>query len=468
MSERGHDSGHTPKPVRKRRLRSVRARITVIASVVVAVTVSAGAVGFAFVLQSTLLDQATVAAEAQLDRFESLIDASGPSALNDADGFAQLIGDDGRVLASSDDADEVPALADSEFEGGREARLPEDDDPVFIVSSEVDDGVLVVGVDDEARREAISTTALLLLAALPLLVALVAVTCWVVVGRALRPVDRIRRETEGVSAADLSRRVGVPGTGDEIDALAVTMNRMLKRLDNAQSRQRRFVSDASHELRSPIASLRQSSEVMLRYPGRVPVEEFARTTSEESQRMADLVEGLLLLARADEHGLALSTQPTDLDDLVLAEASRLRALVAATSADANADGVESFPIVIDARGVSAAQAPADSRLIARVLRNLGDNALRHARSRVWLSSTVHGDVAVVSVANDGANISDADKSRIWERFERLDDARSRDQGGSGLGLSIVAEIVSAHGGSAQIVDVEDGGVRFDIRLPLNR
>ncbi|ONI64399.1 hypothetical protein ALI44B_05185 [Leifsonia sp. ALI-44-B] len=451
-------------------MRSVRARITVIASVVVAVTVSAGAVGFAVVLQSTLLDQATVAAEAQLDRFESLIDASGPSALNDADGFAQLVGEDGRVLAASDDADEVPALADSEFEGGREATLPEDDDPVFIVSAEVDDGVLVVGVDDEARREAISTTAVLLLAALPLLVALVAVTCWVVVGRALRPVDRIRRETEGVSAADLSLRVGVPGTGDEIDALAATMNRMLERLDNAQSRQRRFVSDASHELRSPIASLRQSSEVMLRYPGRVPVEEFARTTSEESQRMADLVEGLLLLARADEHGLALSTQPTDLDDLVLAEASRLRTLVATTPAPANddADAVPTPPIVVDARGVSAAQAPADARLIARVLRNLGDNALRHARSRVWLSSTVHGDVAVVSVANDGANISDADKSRVWERFERLDDARSRDQGGSGLGLSIVAEIVSAHGGSAQIVDVEGGGVRFDIRLPLQR
>jgi signal transduction histidine kinase len=448
----------------------VRGRITVIASAVVAVTVSAGAIGFGAVLQSTLLEQATVAAEAQLDRFESLIDASGPTALNDADGFAQLIGDDGRVRAASDDADEVPALADSEFEGGREVTLPEDDDPVFIVSAEVDGGVLVVGVDDEARREAISTTALLLLAALPLLVALVAVTCWVVVGRALRPVDRIRRETEGVSAADLSRRVGVPGTGDEIDALAVTMNHMLERLDNAQSRQRRFVSDASHELRSPIASLRQSSEVMLRYPGRVPVEEFARTTSEESQRMADLVEGLLLLARADEHGLALSTQPTDLDDLVLAEASRLRALVATTSADADADGngVESPPIVIDARGVSAAQAPADARLIARVVRNLGDNALRHARSRVWLSSTVHGAVAVVSVANDGANISDADKSRIWDRFERLDDARSRDQGGSGLGLSIVAEIVSAHGGSAQIVDVEGGGVRFDIHLPLQR
>ncbi len=468
MSERNWAGAHTPKQLRKRRLRSVRARITVIASVVVAVTVSAGAVGFAVVLQSTLLDQATVAAEAQLDRFESLIDVSGPSALNDADGFAQLVRDDGRVIAASDDADEVPALADSEFEGGREATLPEDDDPVFIVSSEVDDGVLVVGVDDEARREAISTTALLLLAALPLLVALVAVTCWVVVGRALRPVDRIRRETEGVSAADLSRRVGVPGTGDEIDALAVTMNRMLERLDNAQSRQRRFVSDASHELRSPIASLRQSSEVMLRYPGRVPVEEFARTTSEESQRMADLVEGLLLLARADEHGLALTTQPTDLDDLVLAEASRLRALVAATSADADADSVESPPTVIDARGVSAAQAPADARLIARVLRNLGDNALRHARSRVWLSSTVHGAVAVVSVANDGANISDADKSRVWDRFERLDDARSRDQGGSGLGLPIVAEILSAHGGSAQIVDVEGGGVRFDIRLPLNR
>jgi signal transduction histidine kinase len=254
--------------------------------------------------------------------------------------------------------------------------------------------------------------------------------------------------------------------------------------------------------------LRQSSEVMLRYPGRVPVEEFARTTSEESQRMADLVEGLLLLARADEHGLALSTQPTDLDDLVLAEASRLRTLVAATSADAHATAVgssaavsgdpvsdetpemlvdsrrsefgeatpvpgpasadHSTPIIIDARGVSAAQAPADARLIARVLRNLGDNALRHARSTLWLSSSVQGNSAVVSVANDGANISDADKSRVWERFERLDDARSRDQGGSGLGLPIVAEIVSAHGGSAQIVDVEGGGVRFDIRLPLQR
>jgi signal transduction histidine kinase len=232
------------------------------------------------------------------------------------------------------------------------------------------------------------------------------------------------------------------------------MNRMLDRLMRAQASQRRFISDASHELRSPVASIRQHAEVALAHPersgGTPPA--LAETALAEALRLQRLVDDLLLLARADEHALRLQPHPVDLDDLVLEEAKRLR-----TATD----------LAVDTTGVSACRVHADEQAVRRVLRNLGDNAARHARKRVafTLASAGQDGRAVLSVQDDGPGVPAADRERVFERFVRLDDARARDWGGSGLGLAIVAELVGAHGGAVRVTDGALGGARFDVTLP---
>ena len=216
-----------------------------------------------------------------------------------------------------------------------------------------------------ALVEAVDTTATvtkLLIIGVPVLLVVVAVTTWITVGRALAPVDAIRREVDEVSAAQLHRRVPQPDTDDEIGRLAATMNRMLARLEDARNSQRRFVSDASHELRSPITTIRQHAEVALAHPDRTTVEELAEVVLAEQQRMQRLVEDLLLLARADEH-IPPPRAPVDLDDLAVEEARRLRST---TSVD------------VGTTAVGAARVHGDVDALRRVLRNLGENAARHA------------------------------------------------------------------------------------------
>ncbi|WP_291045480.1 HAMP domain-containing sensor histidine kinase [Herbiconiux sp.] len=523
-----------PQTSRRWGPRSLRARITLLATVVVALAVGLGGVGFAFVLSSTLADSAASAAQAELSRFEEVLDRSGPGGLSDLDGYAQVVSD-GRVVGATDDLEGALPLAEAEFDGARTVGVREGDDSssedvevvdsgdgdsagrdsgdsdsagsdsgdgdsgdsVVVVSTEVDDGLLIAGVDAEGRFEAVGTTIALLLVAVPLVVALVAITCWLVVGRALRPVERIRRETEQVSGDDLARRVAEPGTHDEIGRLATTMNSMLDRLEQSQLRQRRFVADASHELRSPLSSLRQNAEVARDYPGRVDPTRFATTVAEDSERMAELVDALLVLSKADERNLRLRLGPVDLDDLALAEAARLRSVPRAlplptgldhagtvpdgldhvSTAHRELNGASAAPgelddaspmtgaILVDASGISAARTLGDDRMLARVLRNLGDNAARHARGRVAISTGIVDGRSTVTVDDDGSGVPEAERGRVFERFVRLDEARSRDRGGSGLGLAIVHELVVAHGGTITVETSPLGGARFVVSLP---
>ncbi|MCS5714226.1 ATP-binding protein [Herbiconiux sp. CPCC 205716] len=437
----------------------MRGRITLVTTVVAAVSAGLGGAGFALVLSQSLLDQARTAASVELERFEAALDAGGPAALAELDGYGQLVRD-GVVLGATDELEDAPALAgrsDGDGDGadeltGRVIPVPDEDDSIVVAANETDAGLLIAGVDDGPRAEAVVTTIVLLLVAVPLLVAAMALVTWLAVGRALRPVERIRLDTEQVTAADLGRRIAAPGSGDEIDRLAQTMNRMLERLDESQRRQRRFVSDASHELRSPISALRQNAEVALAYPERMPADRLGRTVAEESARMAELVDGLLLLTRADERGLVPDARDVDLDDLALAEARRLRALAPDSG------------LVIDATAVSAARVHGDEQMLARALRNLGDNAARHARGRIALRCRVEGGVAVLAVDDDGPGIPPSERTRVFERFVRLDESRARDSGGSGLGLPIVASIAAAHGGTVEALDSSLGGARLELRL----
>ncbi|PPG51564.1 two-component sensor histidine kinase [Rathayibacter sp. AY2B3] len=431
--------------------RSLRTRITAAATAVVAAAALLGSVLFVLVLSSVLASSTASAADAEAERVAALVEQGGPEAVRGSEGLVQLVVD-GRVAAAGEDAEDLPPLARAESDDPVTVDV-DDEGPVVVAARRLDDdSLVVVGVPDEGREEAVSTTIGLLAVAVPLLIALVAVVCALVVGRALRPVERMRTEAEAVTSSALDRRIAAPGSGDEVDRLAHTLNRMLDRLQNGQERQRRFVSDASHELRSPVAALRQTAEVALAHPDRLDSARLARTVAEESVRLGGLIEGLLLLARADEARLAVAAAPVDLDDLALGEVRRLR--------DSGAR--------VDASGISPVQAVADGSLLSRALRNLVDNAMRHRSSQLALSTRIDGAEAVLAVDDDGPGIPAAECERVLERFVRLDEGRARDAGGSGLGLAIVAGIARAHGGRVVVGDSALGGARVEVRVPLVR
>jgi signal transduction histidine kinase len=286
---------------------------------------------------------------------------------------------------------------------------------------------------------------------MPLLVLVVGMATFVFVGRTLRPVEAMRRQATTITSKNLHTRLPVPGVDDEIAALASTMNTMLDRIEAASAAQRRFVADASHELRSPLATIRANVDLLddVELPDDVakPVGRIQR----ESVRMARLVEDLLLLARVDDHELALRHEDVDLDDLVYAERDRV--------------AVEHPGMTVEGR-VDPVRAHGDPHQLQRVLRNLVDNAARHAAHTVTISLTAHDGEAHLVVGNDGPAIPAGDRERIFDRFVRLDDSRTRvGSGGAGLGLPIARDIVLAHGGSLSVDDAA-AGAAMRIRIPL--
>jgi len=308
---------------------------------------------------------------------------------------------------------------------------------------------------DEASA-ASSASLVTLGVAIPVALLVLGVTTWLVVGRALRPVESMRREVDGVTAQSLSHRLPDPGGSDEIARLAHTLNGMLDRLDASATAQRRFVGDASHELKTPLATIRQHAEVALLHPGAIDGAALAGTVLGEEARLTALVQGLLVLARADEGALGVTRRPVDLDDLVVAETARLRGVP-------RPDGREAP--TVDATAVGPARVDGDEGLLGQVVRNLVANAARHADRRVAVGLDERDGHAVLTVDDDGAGVAAADRERVFERFVRLDDARARDAGGSGLGLAIVREIVRVHGGAVSVTASPLGGARFVVTLP---
>ena len=432
----------------ERRGASIRLRITTIASAVVAVVLVLGAVLFVLVMREALVDGVRTAAgndaSAIAERIHDSKDFSlTESELDAEDQLIQLVRD-GAVIAASEDAEELGPLAVRE--GSATVSVPDEDRQYLVAAEESRDDVLVVvGHDLSDVDESIAAIVPLVAVSIPVLVALLAITTWIVVGRALRPVERMRVEVDEVTANRLDHRIAGADAPDELGRLAATMNRMLDRLDDSQRTQRRFISDASHELKSPLASLRQYAEVARSYPDRMTAAELTEAIDDEGGRLERIVRGMLVLARADEGSLRKAARPVDLDDLLLQEAQRLKASTALT---------------VDA-AIEPARIEGDAELLAQVVRNLVDNAVRHARGRVSLSLTSPG---VIVVDDDGHGIPQPDRERIFERFVRLDNARARDAGGSGLGLAIVREIVGAHGGTVVASESPLGGARFTVTL----
>ncbi len=428
----------------------MRARTTLGATVVVAIALVIGALSFYGILSSSIHASAERAAEQRLDELAERLEGPGGRDIGSLeDEIVQLLDEEGRVRAASEDAaDELGSTA-LPTEGDPQGVVI-DGEPMLVVSDDIrGDQTLVLAVSVEEGEGTLSTVALLLAIAVPLLLALVGVTTWLVTGRALRPVTRIREEVDGITAERLHRRVDVPSSADEIAALASTMNRMLDRLDTAATAQRRFVSDASHELRSPLATIRQHAELAQSHPATTSIDELAEVVSEEGLRLQAIVESLLLLARLDE-GAGTLVEAVDLDDVAISEVRRLRAR-----------GVE-----VDGSGVGAARVHADPRLIGQLVRNLADNAARHREHRVAISVIPHGDHVFLTVEDDGSGLPPEERERVFERFVRLDEARSRDAGGSGLGLAIVRGIAVASGGTVTVDESRWGGARFVVALPL--
>jgi signal transduction histidine kinase len=441
-----------------RRPGTVRVRTTVAAVVVVGVAMVVGGVALVVVLRNALTGEVLASTRLRATEVAADLEAgTRPDALavgEAEDLLIQIVDERGQVVASSRNVQGLPPVA--RLRPGTSARIdvPIDNDDFLAVAVAATTPrgrltVLAARVADIVG-ESIRIVTVLLAVGLPALLLVVAVTTWKVVGRALAPVEAIRREVDEISAVELHRRVPDPPGDDEVARLARTMNRMLGRLQRAHGRQRRFVADASHELRCPVASIRQHAEVALAHPASTTTAELATTVLAEDLRIERLVEDLLLLARADEHALPARRRQVDLDDLVFDEARRLR---------------EATGLRIDVGAVSAGRVDGDADGLRRVLRNLGDNAARHAGSRISFALAERDGAAVLMVDDDGPGIPAADRERVLERFVRLDDARARDAGGSGLGLAIVAELVTAHGGTVGLAASPFGGARVEVSLP---
>jgi signal transduction histidine kinase len=286
---------------------------------------------------------------------------------------------------------------------------------------------------------------------LPAFAVLVGSMAWLLTSRSLRPVEAVRAETAEIVRRRLGRRLeGKLAFGDTA-RLAGTMNELLDRLDASAERQRHFVADASHELRSPLATIQTQLEVALAHPGATDWEGTAREIARETARMQRVVEDMLLLAQMDEDAVPPRREQVDLDELVLTEARRLH---------------DRGRVAVDASQVSGARVSGDRDQLSRVVRNLVVNAERHAAGEVCLElRTLDGEAELV-VADDGPGIPAADRERVFERFTRLDEARGRDRGGAGLGLAIARQVVRAHGGAIWVAGGDgDAGARLVVRLP---
>jgi signal transduction histidine kinase len=282
----------------------------------------------------------------------------------------------------------------------------------------------------------------------PALVAMIGGLTWLLVGRSLRPVAALTRRVSEISASTLHERVPEPESHDEVGRLARTMNGMLDRLDASARRQREFVADASHELRSPLASIRTQTEVASMPSANVGLVELTTGVLAETDRLDAIVSDLLTLARRDEGGGTAEVPLLPLGEVVTIEAARVRRVpVEVRLADAD---------------VFVAGDPDGVR---RSVRHLLDNAARHADQRVTVEVARDGaDTVTLVVDDDGSGVPEADRERIFERFVRLDEARTRDAGGAGLGLAVVREVVTGLGGEVVVGDASAGGARFEIRL----
>lgn len=449
--------------------RGIRLRTTLAATIVVAMALLGASAALVVLQRQQLIDGLTEVAAQQADVIaqeieEEGVDAGSVTALEAAVGDAallQILDSNGTVILATDDDYDTHPVTDRTPAAGETLEytvdsLPDDAEPFVIVVSSVEtdeDGVVrvVTAQSLESVQDATRVLVTLLGIGVPLVIAVVAVTSYAVVGRALAPVEAIRRRVAAVSRADQDARVPVPESQDEIALLAETMNSMLARLQAAAQAQHRFVADASHELRTPLSTIRTTTELATLHPEAMDRDRATELVLTETRRLERLVSDLLLLARSDERGLIMHSEDVDLDDIVTGEISRLRA-----------DGIVEVAV-----HVVSVKVHGDAQHLLRAVRNLMDNAARYATTTVTVRLTTIDGTATLDVIDDGPGIPVSEWERVFERFVRLDDSRERGTGGTGLGLAITRQIALAHGGNVHVMKPEHvTGTQLRLTLPL--
>ena len=443
----------------------IRSRVLGVAVAILVVTLMIWAWVVILVFDGTLTRTARSHAEFQAtqlaDQLRSIpVDQVVPEGRGYGDLVVQVLSDDGTVVASSEPLDEpITDLrpATGQMLGQSVDGLSGVDDDSFVIVARgtigLDDESLIVAVANPVHVEegTISRIVGVGVGAGVLVLAIMTVLINWAVGMALTPVERMRSQLASIDGRTMGDRVAVPATGDELTDLGDTMNRLLERMEAAYAAQKSFVSDASHELRSPLATIRAAVDLANADPtGRV-WRETRGTLRAEILRLQSLVDDLLTLSRVDAGALPLRRRDCDLDDLVVDAVRRLQ-------------GESELDVDV---AVEPVQALADPDRLAQVMRNLLDNASRHATSRVKVTLARSDATAIITVDNDGPPVPEEKRATVFERFVRLDETRDRDSGGSGLGLAIVADLVHAHSGTVLATE-SDGWCRFEVTLPLER
>jgi len=440
---------------------SLRSRLALLFALGTTVLLVVASLGLYLVLDHQLsmtVDQGLAARSTDLA--ELMQQAGG--AIPDRDPFAQVIDSSGTVIDQSPTADigaqaaltpeEVAGLGpaasfEREFElaGGR----------VRVLARQVTvDGrslVLVVGSSLEDYDRTRERLVAVLVVSIPLLAGLLAGAGWLLAGAALRPVRRLTEEADAISITELRRRLPVPGTGDEIELLARTLNAMLERIEASVARERQFLDDASHELRTPLSILRGELELAVAEPGDpVEVEAALRSALDEADRLARLADDLLALARAQAGGL----EPRPVAVELLGAVQHVVGVLAVP------DGV-----TVTCTGPTTA-VEADPDHVEQILFNLLTNAIRHARAAVTVRVGAGPDgTGELVVSDDGPGFPSSMLPIGFERFARADPARGPETGGTGLGLSICAAIARAHGGTIDAGNDPAGGAWVRVALP---
>jgi signal transduction histidine kinase len=465
-------TGRRSFPVRWWRRRTLRARITLLATGVFTIALLLAGVILLVTVGRSLLNTLDSSAERTGNQVAALVNSGRlPQQLLTGSGgvsMVQVVDADNRVIAASPGVDTAVSMVNRDqlakvrrgahltVSGARSSQ----EDPIRVVAVDANtrNGPRTVLVGTDLGR--VFDSARLLQRALlfggPLIVIAMAALTWWVVGLTLQPVAALRRGAAQLSATGLERsRLPVPDAQDEIHSLARTLNDMLDRLDAATARQRRFVGDAAHELRSPIASLRLQLEVAQRLDQSAAMRELTGDALLDVDRLAHLIDDLLALARSDERGGGQVRLPVRLAELAGTVVGNYRDARVAV----NLLPADEVTVLGDADGLH------------RVLVNLIDNAVRYAAGAVTVAVGVRPPAgagfadAVLTVADDGPGVPASKRERVFDRFYRLDTARSRAEGGTGLGLSIVREIVTAHGGTVLLRDNEPGLI-VEVSLPV--
>jgi heavy metal sensor kinase len=457
----------------------LRAKVTLVTVGLMAVILAVGGIALYVQFSSGMLETVDAGLESRAEALAAqgdLADSGTPILTEPDDAFTQILDGEGKVVASSEGLTGERLLPRSALVGPLQTRscnctsagyftreVSTIEGPVesrLLVLAVNGPPVIIVGASLDDRNEALARLATLLLIGGPLALAFTGWVGWIVAGAALRPVERMRSEAAAISASDLTRRLPVVNHDDELGRLGDTLNEMLDRIETALERERRFVDDAAHELRTPLANLKAELELALkRERSTEALAGAVDSAREETDRLIRLAEDLLVLSRANDGRLPIRREETEVSELI-------ESTVAAFVPRASAKG-----IAIDVSADPAIRASVDSIRIRQAVGNLLENSLRHTPRGGSVTVAAKGERnedsegIVIEVTDTGPGFEPSFLPHAFEPFSRSDAGRSRPTGGTGLGLAIVKAVVEAHGGTVEASNGPEGGAKVSLAFP---